>query len=72
MTKRPDRRTIVDRRSGKDRRQVELGPPGAFERRRSIEARQPEMVEIELSEDELRALGFVSAGTAPTDTPKDT
>lgn len=47
-----------DRRSGKDRRESDQGPPDRFERRRSVEPRQPEVVELELSEEELRALGF--------------
>lgn len=58
-----ERRTPTDRRSGKDRRHEENGPPTSFERRRTIEARQPELTELHLSEDELKALGFV-------DTPK--
>ena len=48
----------MDRRSGKDRRQEEKGPPTNFERRRAIEARQPELTELHMSEDELKALGF--------------
>ncbi|MFN3375155.1 MAG: hypothetical protein ACK40S_01195 [Burkholderiaceae bacterium] len=54
-----------DRRSGKDRRESDEGPPDRFERRRSVEPRQPEVVELELSEEELRALGF-----APPALPK--
>ena len=53
-----DRRAPTDRRSGRDRRQDEKGPPTNFERRRTVEARQPELVELELSVDELKALGF--------------
>lgn len=48
-----------ERRSGKDRRQTEAGPPGKHERRRSIEHRQPEVRELHLSREELEALGFV-------------
>ena len=33
-------------------------PPTNFERRRNVEARQPELTELHLSEDELKALGF--------------
>ncbi|GAA4420131.1 hypothetical protein [Acidovorax lacteus] len=59
-----------DRRSGQDRRQAELGPPGSNERRTTIEPRQPEMVEIEVTEEELRALGFEpSAPSQPTQPP---
>ena len=40
----------------------EQGPPASFEQRRTIEARQPELTELELSDEELKALGF----TPPT------
>eukprot|EP01037_Dinobryon_pediforme_P004181 gene4181-4231_t len=53
-----ERRGSMDRRTGKDRRQEEKGPPTNFERRRAIEARQPELTELHMSEDELKALGF--------------
>ena len=53
-----ERRGSMDRRSGKDRRQEEKGPPTNFERRRAIEARQPELTELHMSQDELKALGF--------------
>lgn len=39
----------TDRRSGRDRRQVDRGPPGGRERRIGIEPRGPEVVEIEIS-----------------------
>ncbi|MDY0105245.1 MAG: hypothetical protein RBS27_01125 [Giesbergeria sp.] len=54
-----DRRSMPDRRSGKDRRQQEAGPPSSYERRRAIEARQPEVAELDLSPEELEALGFI-------------
>lgn len=54
-----EHRRGAERRSGKDRRQVENGPPTNYERRRAIEARQPELIEVHMSEDEIRALGFV-------------
>lgn len=57
----PDRRTMHDRRQGKDRRQAEAGPPTPYERRRTIEARQPEVAELDLSPEELEALGFTRA-----------
>lgn len=57
-----ERRGSPNRRTGKDRRQEEKGPPTNFERRRAIEARQPELTELHMSEDELKALGF----TVPT------
>ena len=45
-----------DRRSGVDRRQVDKGPPGRHERRQSLESRQPEVVELELSNSAWTAL----------------
>ncbi|MBV7541910.1 hypothetical protein [Acidovorax sp. sic0104] len=60
-----ERRTTTDRRSGKDRRQEEKGPPTNYERRRTVEARQPELTELHLSEDELRALGFAQEDSIP-------
>lgn len=60
-----DRRAPADRRSGRDRRQDEKGPPTSFERRRTVEARQPELTELEVSEDELKALGFGPEETPP-------
>lgn len=60
-----DKNTPCDRRSGKDRRQTEAGPPDKHERRRSIEPRQPEVRELHLSPEELVAMGF---GTVQADT----
>ena len=54
-----EHRRSAERRSGKDRRQIDNGPPTNFERRRAVEARQPEVLEVHMSEDEIRALGFV-------------
>ena len=45
-----------DRRSGKDRRKQDLGPPGKKERRRSLESRQPDVTEIEMSASDWVAL----------------
>jgi hypothetical protein len=46
-----DRRaaTFVERRAGKDRRTTEAGPPGKRERRTTLEARKPQVVEVEMS-----------------------
>jgi hypothetical protein len=55
-----ERRQHHERRSGQDRRQEEQGPPTPYERRRSVEPRQPEMTELLLSEEELKALGFLT------------
>ena len=54
-----DRRQTNDRRSGQDRRQEEQGPPTSYERRRSVEPRQPELTELDLSDDELKDPGFL-------------
>jgi hypothetical protein len=48
--------TPIDRRSGKDRRKLEKGPPGTHDRRRSVEPRKPEVVELDLSPSEWGAL----------------
>ena len=46
-----------DRRSGRDRRQVDLGPPpGVRERRVSVEPRKPEVLERELTNSEWDSL----------------
>ena len=45
-----------DRRSGVDRRKVDVGPPSRHERRRSLESRKPDVVEIEMSNSEWGAL----------------
>lgn len=45
-----------ERRSGRDRRQAEQGPPNGIERRKGIEPRQPEVREIELSASEWAQL----------------
>ncbi len=47
----------ADRRSGKDRRQVDVARVGMPERRRSVESRQPDVVELEMSSSEWGALG---------------
>jgi len=39
-----------------DRRRRDVGPPGRHERRRGLEARKPEVVELEISESEWAAL----------------
>jgi hypothetical protein len=48
----------INRRRGQDRRETEAGPPTDYERRRAVEARLPELIELHLSEEELRELGF--------------
>ncbi len=39
----------IERRRGADRRVVDKGPPGRVDRRRGLEARKPEVSEIEMS-----------------------
>lgn len=47
----------IDRRSGTDRRKVDVGPPaGTRERRRGIEPRQPEVQELQLTDSQWGAL----------------
>ena len=41
-----------ERRSGRDRRVLDLGAPVGKELRKKVEARKPEIVELELSETE--------------------
>jgi hypothetical protein len=45
-----------DRRSGEDRRLADVGPPGKRDRRRSLEARKPDVVELDMSSSEWGAL----------------
>jgi hypothetical protein len=41
----------TDKRGGRDRRNIELGPPNGWrERRRTVERRQPEVREIPFSD----------------------
>ncbi len=46
----------VERRSGNDRRRVEAGYPGKRERRRGVESRKPDVVELEMTNSEWSAL----------------
>ena len=45
-----------DRRSGADRRKVDIPRKGEPERRRNVESRQPDVVEIDMSRSEWGAL----------------
>jgi hypothetical protein len=45
-----------DRRSGLDRRVEDKGPPGKSDRRRLIEPRKPEVVELQLTDSDWAAL----------------
>lgn len=46
----------ADRRSGKDRRAADIEPPGKRERRTTLESRQPDVAEIEMSDSEWAEL----------------
>ena len=48
-----------DRRSGTDRRKVDIPRKGQPERRRNLESRQPEVVEVDMSASEWGALDAV-------------
>jgi len=63
----PSRPTAAptERRSGRDRRQVEKGPPGSRDRRVGLEPRRPEVVELEVSVSEWLALQAAMASTSP-------
>jgi len=59
MTHKPPKagsKATAERRSGRDRRQVDKGPPGRVERRRVAEPRKPEVSELEVTESEWGAL----------------
>ena len=45
-----------ERRQGVDRRQVDTGPPTKHDRRRALEPRKPEVVELDMSNSEWAAL----------------
>jgi hypothetical protein len=59
-----------ERRSGKDRRQQELGAPDGMEKRKKVEDRKPEIFEIMLSEKEWKELfGSYAFRTHPIELP---
>lgn len=51
-----DKAGEADRRSGADRRKLDLAPPVKAERRRSVESRKPDVVELEMSASEWGSL----------------
>ena len=58
-----------DRRSGKDRRKNDRGlPRGIAERRRAIEPRKPEVVELDLTESQWATFGEHTIGSKATET----
>ena len=54
-----------ERRSGEDRRKLDQGPPGKHERRRSMEPRKPEVVELDMTDSEWAALNGKPIGLKP-------
>jgi hypothetical protein len=54
-----------ERRSGKDRRANDLVPPKGIERRRTIEPRKPDVVELDLSESEWGKLQLPPGSGSP-------
>jgi len=76
MTQRPAKaasKTSTERRSGRDRRQLDKGPPGRVDRRRVAEPRKPEVSELEVSESEWGALAeeaFRLPARKPDPTPE--
>ncbi|MFT3666899.1 hypothetical protein [Piscinibacter sp.] len=54
--KKPSVRPGTERRSGRDRRQADQGPPAGRDRRVSVEPRKPEISEVEITPSEWRAL----------------
>jgi hypothetical protein len=54
-SKRSKSRELVQR-SGQDRRKVDNPPPVKVDRRRSVDARKPDVVELEMTDSEWSAL----------------
>jgi hypothetical protein len=52
----PRRPPTVERRSGVDRRVADLPPPGKIDRRRNVDARKPEVIELDMSNSEWSTL----------------
>lgn len=60
-----------DRRKGVDRRKVDKGPPkGARERRVSVEPRQPEVQEVDISPSDWASLNELPPPTPKPNKPK--
>lgn len=66
----PHESRAAERRTGRDRRIEDRGPPGKHERRRGIESRKPDVVEREMSDSEWTALTAPPPKTAPKPAPK--
>jgi hypothetical protein len=52
----PRRPRTAERRSGVDRRAADLPPPGRIDRRRNVDARKPDVTELDMSDSEWSAL----------------
>lgn len=67
MSKPPSKPLLpaAERRSGADRRHVDGQPPGKHERRRGVESRKPEVIELEMSNSEWAALSESAVEPAP-------
>jgi hypothetical protein len=67
MSKSPPKPAVpaAERRTGVDRRHVDGTPPGKHERRRGIEARKPEVLELDMSNSEWAALSDDLVTPAP-------
>lgn len=59
-----------ERRSGADRRRVDLDRAGRPERRRGVEARKPDVVELEMTKSEWLALSTEPVATKPSKKPQ--
>jgi hypothetical protein len=55
-----------ERRSGRDRRKKDLGLPAGWERRRGVEPRRPEVVELEFTPSQWDAVSDEAAPHGPT------
>jgi hypothetical protein len=51
-----DRKSTAERRSGSDRRKTDSALPAKHDRRRGLEARKPEVSEVEMSNSDWIAL----------------
>ena len=60
-----ERKATTDRRSGAERRQQDAAPAASYERRNTVEPRQPEVAELELTPEEMQAMGFKPPPEAP-------
>jgi hypothetical protein len=62
----------TERRSGRDRRQRDEAPPGGRDRRRGLEPRRPEVMELELTPSQWDALHEAAFPVPPAKVPAKT